>query len=98
MENVEFACMIYVFHYLAHIWRAETTSMRRGLEVVEGQNPEPPFFINEARVRVDLGKTLPYAQMVQDCLDEEEIGITHNSQITPEHREKLPKRDKKKTS
>ena len=58
-------------------------SMGRRMEIVVREDPEPPFFIHAARVRVDLGETILNAEMLHNRLNEEPISVAHNPQIAP---------------
>lgn len=75
----------HISGYLAHVWRAETAPMRRRDEIMICENPKPPIFINRVRVCVDLRETIKQTMMFEDCLNKEEIGITHYPQFTPEN-------------
>lgn len=57
--------------------------MRTSMEIMVREDPEPSCFVNVTRVCVNLGEIIDKAMMLQDCLDEEKICITHNPQITP---------------
>lgn len=62
--------------------------MRSLIEVMVRQNSQPSFFVNITWVSVNLREVFSYSQMLQKCLNEKHVGITHNPQITPEQKKK----------
>lgn len=74
----------HISGYLAHVCSAETAPMRRRGGIMIWENPKPPIFINRARICVDLRETIKQTMMFEDCLNKQEISITHYPQFTPE--------------
>ena len=56
--------------------------MRALFEIMERQNPESPLSVDESRVCVDLRETMFEAKIHQYRLNEEDIGVTDDLQVT----------------
>jgi hypothetical protein len=80
---INYSLNIYI--YLAHVWGAETAAMRRFVEIMVGEYPQPPFLIHKARVRINLRKIIPQSKMIQNRLNEKQVCIAYNPQFTPEN-------------
>ena len=58
--------------------------MRSTLKVMVREDPKLSLFINKTWVCIDLREIIDQSMVLEYCLNEEEIGITHYPQITPE--------------
>lgn len=51
------------------------------------EDPKPPLLIHIAWIGINLREILEKTVVFEDCLYEEEVGITHHPQITPKPNE-----------
>lgn len=75
-------------YYLAHVGGADAAAMRTGGEVMAGEDPQPPLFIHNTRVRIDLLEALQQPMMLQNRVYKELVCVAHHPQITPGSRQK----------
>lgn len=57
--------------------------MRRGIEIMIRKDPEPPLFINKARICDNLREVSHKPMVSEDGLYVVEVGITEYLQVTP---------------
>lgn len=62
--------------------------MGGSLEVMVREDSEPSFLVNVAWIRVDLREIAPQSMVLENGLDEESIGVTHDPQLAPENTDK----------
>lgn len=55
------------------------------MEIVDRWDSQPSFSIDEAWIRMDFGEAFSNSEMIQNRLDEKQIRITHDPQITPKN-------------
>lgn len=64
--------------------------MRRGVEILVREYPQPSIFINIAWICVDFRKTITHSQVLHNRLDKEEIRIAYDPQIAPANNRSPP--------
>lgn len=65
-----------VDNYLAHIWGAKATTMRKYLEIMIRGDPKLSLLVNMTRVCDDLREVAHETMVFQNGLNEVEVGIT----------------------